>query len=66
MPAVRSPGLKVRTPAFQAGGIGFKVYAPLRSVLSVVRWTTAPHGDRYGFTPYHFLPRNLHLVKGPL
>ena len=24
MSAVRSPGLKVRTPAFQAGGIGFK------------------------------------------
>ena len=24
MPAIRSPGLKVRTPAFQAGGIGFK------------------------------------------
>ena len=24
MPAARSPGLKVRTPAFQAGGIGFK------------------------------------------
>ena len=24
MPAVRSPGLKVRIPAFQAGGIGFK------------------------------------------
>ncbi len=24
MPAVGSPGLKVRTPAFQAGGIGFK------------------------------------------
>ena len=24
MPAVRSPGQKVRTPAFQAGGIGFK------------------------------------------
>ena len=24
MPAVRSPGLKVRTPAFQAGDVGFK------------------------------------------
>ena len=24
MPAIRSLGLKVRTPAFQAGGIGFK------------------------------------------
>ena len=24
MPAIRSPGLKERTPAFQAGGIGFK------------------------------------------
>ena len=24
MPAVRSPGLKVRTPAFQAGDIGFE------------------------------------------
>ena len=24
MPAVRSPGLKVRTPAFQAGNAGFK------------------------------------------
>lgn len=24
MPAARSPGLKVRTPAFQAGDIGFK------------------------------------------
>ena len=24
MPAAGSPGLKVRTPAFQAGGIGFK------------------------------------------
>ena len=24
MPAARFPGLKVRTPAFQAGGIGFK------------------------------------------
>ena len=24
MPAVRSPSLKVRTPAFQAGDIGFK------------------------------------------
>ena len=24
MPAARSPGLKVRTPAFQAGGIGFE------------------------------------------
>ena len=44
MPEVRSPGLKVRTPAFQAGGIGFKVSALLRSVLSVVHWTTAPHG----------------------
>ncbi len=48
MPAVRSPGLKVRTPAFQAGGIGFKVSALLRSVLSVVHWTTPPHGDHYG------------------
>ena len=50
MPAVRSPGLKVRTPAFQAGGIGFKVSALLRSVLSVVHWTTAPHMeyDRLG------------------
>ncbi len=24
MPAIRSPSLKVRTPAFQAGDIGFK------------------------------------------
>ena len=24
MPAVRSPGLMVRIPAFQAGGIGFE------------------------------------------
>ena len=48
MLAVRSPGLKVRTPAFQAGGIGFKVSAPLRSVLNVVHRTAAPHGDHYG------------------
>ena len=49
MPAVRSPGLKVRTPAFQAGGIGFKVYAPLRSVLDVVHRTTAPRRSYGGY-----------------
>ena len=49
MPAVRSPGLKVRTPAFQAGDDGFKVYAPLRSVLDVVHRTTAPRRSYCGY-----------------
>ena len=35
MPAARSPGLKVRTPAFQAGGIGFKSHLPqLKSLVN--------------------------------
>ncbi len=40
MPAIRSPSLKVRTPAFQAGDIGFKSrrsYCGYRTV--VVRQT---------------------------
>ena len=49
MPAVRSPGLKVRTPAPQAGNDGFKVYAPLRSVLDVVHRTTAPRRSYCGY-----------------
>ena len=31
---IRFPGLKVRTPAFQAGDTGFKVSVPLRSALN--------------------------------
>ncbi len=49
MPAVRSPGLKVRTPASQAGNDGFEVYAPLRSVLDVVHRTTAPRRSYGGY-----------------
>ena len=52
MPAVRFPSLEVRTRAFQAGNDGFKVYAPLRSVLDVVRRTTAPR--RFESCPIHF------------
>ena len=40
--------LKVRTPASQAGDDGFKVYAPLRSVLDVVHRTTAPRRSYCG------------------
>lgn len=49
MPAVRSPGLKVRTPASQAGDDGFEVYASLRSVLDVVHRTTAPRRIYCGY-----------------
>ena len=49
MPAVRFPSLEVRTRAFQAGNDGFKVYAPLRSVLDVVHRTTAPRRSYCGY-----------------
>ncbi len=35
MPAVRSPDLKVRTPAFQAGGIGL---SPTGATVAIGQW----------------------------
>ena len=45
---LRLLSLKVRTSAPQAGNDGFKVYAPLRSVLDVVHRTTAPRRSYCG------------------
>ena len=47
--SLRLLSLKVRTPAPQAGDDGFKVYAPLRSVLDVVHRTTAPRRSYCGY-----------------
>ena len=46
---LRLLSLKVRTSAPQAGNDGFKVYAPLRSVLDVVHRTTAPRRSYCGY-----------------